>query len=263
MRAWAVANQKGGVGKTTTAVSLGGLLAESGERTLLMDLDPHASLTGYFGFPPDNQPFSVYNLFQGQISAAACTGGALETGIDNLWLLPAAPAMATLDRQLGSRSGMGLVLDRVLSNLGEHFDRVMLDCPPTLGILMVNALAACDKLLMPTQTEFLALHGLDRMLRSIEMIQNARKFSVPRVVVPTMFDKRTRASRDSLERLRAHHGDAVTTNLVPVDTQLREASRLGVPLPLAKPNARASNAYRALLDELLAAETVPRAELAS
>jgi chromosome partitioning protein len=263
MRAWAVANQKGGVGKTTTAVSLGGLLAESGQPTLLMDLDPHASLTGYFGFPPDRQAFSVYNLFQGQISAAACMDGVSETGVDNLYLLTAAPAMATLDRQLGARSGMGLVLDRALANLTGHFERVIFDCPPTLGILMVNALAACDKLLMPTQTEFLALHGLDRMLRSIEMIQKARHIAVPHVIVPTLFDKRTRASNDSLDLLRERHGPVLAQTVVPIDTQLREASRLGVPLPLEKPNARASKAYRALLDELVAAETESHAELAS
>jgi chromosome partitioning protein len=263
MRIWAVANQKGGVGKTTTTVSLGGLLAASGERTLVVDLDPHASLTGYFGFSPDQQPFSVYNLFQGQISEAACRDGALETGVENLSLLTATPAMATLDRQLGARPAMGLVLARALANLNETYDRVLLDCPPMLGVLMVNALAACEKLLIPTQTEFLALHGLERMLRSLAMIQKARNTTVPYLIVPTMYDRRTRASLDSLDLLRQRYPNEISNAVIPIDTQFREASRGGYPLPLAQPAARGAQAYAALLAELEDVRADVPTELAS
>lgn len=263
MRIWAVANQKGGVGKTTTAVSLAGLLAESGERTLMVDLDPHASLTGYFGFLPDQLQFSVYHLFKGQVDTASCREGVLETDIDNLSLLGAAPAMATLDRQLGSQPSMGLVVARGMESLAQDYDRVVLDCPPMLGVLMVNALAACEKLLIPTQTEFLALHGLERMVRSLEMIQKARKTSVPYVVVPTMYDKRTRASLDSLSMLQQRYPDHLSETVIPIDTQFREVSRLGEPLPLAQAGARGSKAYVKLLKELLDAEIDAQAELVS
>ncbi|MCE5232931.1 MAG: ParA family protein [Mizugakiibacter sp.] len=264
MRVWAVANQKGGVGKTTTAVALGGLLAASGARTLLVDMDPHASLTSYFGFDPETLPGGVYDLFRaGADDAPAAAERILPTRFERLAVLPATPAMATLDRQLGARSGMGLVLAEALAALAGDYDRVLVDCPPMLGVLMVNALAACERLVIPTQTEFLALAGLERMLRSLGMIERARGRQVPRLIVPTLYDGRTHASTASLQALRERHAGELAQSVIPVDTQVREASVAGVPVGAWPAARRGAQAYRGLLDELCALEAPMALEAAS
>jgi chromosome partitioning protein len=260
MIVWTVANQKGGVGKTTTVVSLGGLCAARGQRTLMVDLDPHGSLTSYFGFDPEQIEPGVYDVFRDD--GAPATGLIRDTGIAGLSLIPASTALATLDRQLGARQGMGLVLKRALSRLAGDIDRVLLDCPPMLGVLMVNALAATDRLIVPVQTEFLALKGLERMLRTLEMVQRSRPRALEFVIVPTMFDPRTRASHESLAALRANHARHLWDGVIPEDTQFREASKQRLPLTVLRPWERGSQAYRKLLATLEAADDGPRAKVA-
>jgi len=248
MRVWTVANQKGGVGKTTTVVSLGGLCTLRRQRALLVDLDPHGSLTTYFGEDPESVSPSLYDVFGsgGRVPAGLVRG----TGVKGLDLLPAATALATLDRQLGSRQGMGLILRRALAQLAGDYDRVLLDCPPMLGVLMVNALAASERLIMPVQTEFLALKGLERMLATLAMIQRSRSSPLPYTIVPTMYDPRTRASTESLAALRERYGAELWDGFIPEDTQFREASKQGRPLTVAHPWERGSQAYRKLLQAL-------------
>ncbi len=250
MRIWTVSNQKGGVGKTTTAVSLGGLLAAQGQRVLLVDLDPQGSMTSYFRLNPDGIEGSVYSLFEARANDQEIKHFEdllQETGVDGLSLLPASTAMATLDRQLGARGGMGLVIKQALERLHDRFDYVLIDCPPMLGVLMVNALAACEQLLIPVQTEFLALKGLDRMLRTLEMIGHSKGGMLPYTVVPTFFDRRTRASMDALRAMRDQHADHLWTRMIPIDTQFREASRAGKPISVYNPDARGAEAYSSLL----------------
>jgi len=252
MKIWAVANQKGGVGKTTTAVSLAGHLVTQGSRVLLVDMDPQGSMTSYFGFDPDDMPQSLYSLFQlNDFSYQNISPLLIETKVERLKLLPASTALATLDRQLGTKEGKGLVLKKSLVALEEHFDYVLIDCLPMLGILMVNALAACDNLLLPVQTEFLALKGLERMMNTLEMITKSRKTSLQSIIIPTMFDRRTRASLESLQALRNKYAEKVWEAVIPVDTQFREASRRGMPISLMNKSTRGSKAYEALLLYLL------------
>ena len=162
MIVWTVANQKGGVGKTTTVVSLAGILAQRGQRVLLIDTDPHASLTSYFDFDSDRLEGTLYELFQAaKPSAELVNRMTLKTKFENIHLLPASITLATLDRVMGNREGMGLVLKRALLRVQDQYDYVLIDCPPVLGVMMVNALAACDRILVPVQTEFLALKGLE------------------------------------------------------------------------------------------------------
>ncbi len=253
MDVWAVANQKGGVGKTTTAVTLAGHLVRRGRRVLLVDLDPHGSMTAYFGNDPDALENSLYRLFQGRgaVPETPARDILLPTGIDGLGLLPASTALATLDRQLGSQEGKGLVIRHALAGLEGEFDHALIDCPPLLGILMVNALAACRRLILPVQTEHLALKGLERMMRTLQMIMRARRDTLDWIIVPTMFDRRTRAALDSLRQLRETYGEKVWDAVIPVDTKFREASKKGVPLPMMLPSARGARAYEALLRTLL------------
>lgn len=248
MRIWAVANQKGGVGKTTTAVTLAGHLAQRGKSVLLIDMDPHGSMTTYFGLDPDSLEQSLYTLFQ---NSARIKDVIIPSGFEKLSLLPASTALATLDRQLGTQEGKGLVLKNALKGLEDDFDFVILDCPPLLGILMVNAMAACEQLLLPVQTEFLAMKGLERMLRTISMILKARKHTFAYTIVPTMFDRRTRASLEALRSMREQFGQELWDSVIPVDTRFREASRLGKPLSIMAPSSRGARAYEALLDRLL------------
>jgi chromosome partitioning protein len=177
-----------------------------------------------------------------------------DTGVPRLSLMPASTAMATLDRQLGARRGMGLVISQALVRLQAQFDYVLMDCPPMLGVLMVNALAACERLLIPVQTEFLALKGLERMLHTLQMIGQSRGNALPYTVIPTFFDRRTRASLDALRVMRDVQGDHLWTRVVPIDTQFREASRTGVPINVYNAQARGTEAYRSLLRWLAGAQ---------
>jgi chromosome partitioning protein len=253
MKVWTVANQKGGVGKTTTSVALGGVLSQWGLRTLLIDIDPHASLTSYFRYDPDVLEESVYSLFKGVAEKRDVDPAGLiyPTGTEGLDLMPAEMALATLDRQAGRLEGMGLVLKQALQRLSGRYDHVILDCPPILGILMINAMAACEQLIIPVQTEFLALKGLERMLHTLEMVTKSRRVPLPYLIVPTLFDRRTRASIDTLRVLRESYPEKLWHGLIPIDTQFREASKAGIPPALFAPESRGMTAYGQLLQELM------------
>lgn len=253
MKVWTVANQKGGVGKTTTVVSLGGLLTQYGLRTLLIDIDPHGSLTSYFRYDPDAIEESVYTLFKAVIEKQELDPATLiyATGTDGLELMPAVMALAALDRQAGKLEGMGLVIKNALLKLELQYDYVIIDCPPIIGVLMINALAACEQLIIPVQTEFLALKGLERMLHTLNMVLKSRQVPLPYTIVPTMYDMRTRASQDSLRVLRETYKSRLWDSLIPVDTLLREASRAGIPPAMFDPQGRAVSAYTNLLEYLL------------
>src|SRR5690606_7250308 len=169
MQTWAIANQKGGVGKTTTSLCLARGLAADGARVVLIDLDPHASLTRAFAVPTDPAPAGRHDLFNP--GGAELRSLARGTPIDNLLLVAAQPALATLERRGATQPGLGLSIGRALHAARANFDYAVLDCPPTLGLLMVNALAAADRLVVPTQTDPLALHGLADMLRTADMVE--------------------------------------------------------------------------------------------
>lgn len=258
MKVWTIANQKGGVGKTTTTVALGGLLASWGFRTLMIDIDPHGSLTSYFRYDPDSLEDSSYSLFQ-----SIAGGMPLEphkviykTGIEGLGLIPAAVALATLDRQSGRIEGLGLTLKQAVGLLKEDYDYVLIDCPPILGVLLINALAACDKLLIPVQTDFLAIKGLERMSHTLKMISRARHRPLEYLIIPTLFDRRTRSSKESLNVLQANHGEHLWNGVIPMDTKFKEASRAGLPPTLFAAKSRGAGAYGQLLESLLGIPSV-------
>lgn len=255
MIVWTVANQKGGVGKTTTVVSLAGILAQKGQRVLLIDTDPHASLTSYLDFDSDRLEGTLYELFQAaKPSSELVNRMTLKTKFENISLLPASITLATLDRVMGNREGMGLVLKRALLRVQDQYDYVLIDCPPVLGVMMVNALAACDRILVPVQTEFLALKGLERMMKTFEIMQRSKRDKFRYTVIPTMFDKRTRASLMTLQSIKEQYGEAVWNAVIPIDTKFRDASLLHIPPSIYAPGSRGTYAYETLLNYLDALE---------
>ena len=246
MRTWAIANQKGGVGKTTSTLCLARGLAESGHRVLVVDLDPHASLSHAFGIAPEPPPRGAYELFTK--ADATLPALARDTRIAGLQVCPAQPALATLERRGATQPGLGLALGRALQAESDRWDYALLDCPPTLGLLMVNALAAADRLVAPTQTDPLALHGLRDMLRTAQMVERSRRRTLPYAVVPTLHDRRTKSGAQCLLELHEAHGPAVFPGVVPVDTRLRDAAVLAGAAPL---QGRGADAYREVLAWLL------------
>ncbi|WP_022940733.1 ParA family protein [Psychromonas hadalis] len=256
MLVWTVANQKGGVGKTTTVISLAGLLVERGFRVLLIDTDPHASLTSYLQYESDQLPVSLYDLFQEPAeNKAQLEQVILPTEIDGLSLIPASMSLATLDRVLGDKEGMGLFLKKQLRLIEDDYDFVLIDCPPVLGVMMVNALAACDRILVPVQTEFLAYKGLERMVKTLQIMQKNRDSVFNYCIIPTMFDKRTRASLNTLDELKKTYTSHVWSGVIPIDTKFRDASLQHLPVSQYSHNCRGAFAYETLLNHLLQIES--------
>ena len=251
MVVWTIANQKGGVGKTTTTIALGGLLAECGHRVLLVDTDPHASLSYYFGIESEDLDLSVYDLFVQVSSKEQILQSLCPTKYKNIDILPATMGLATLDRSLGSKGGMGLVLKKAIQKLSNEYDYVLMDCPPVLGVLMVNALAASTRIIVPVQTEFLALKGLDRMMKTMDIMQGEQENLFNYTIVPTMFDKRTKASLLTYQKLKETYQEKVWPGVIPIDTNFRNSSfAQKVPSDYAR-SSRGVYAYKSLLDYLM------------
>ncbi|ABU72088.1 MULTISPECIES: ParA family protein [Vibrio] len=248
MIVWSVANQKGGVGKTTSTVTLAGLLSQKGHRVLMVDTDPHASLTTYLGYDPDAVTSSLFDLFQLKtFSRETVKPLILETELEGMDIIPAHMSLATLDRVMGNRSGMGLILKRALQAVAQDYDYVLIDCPPILGVMMVNALAASDRILIPVQTEFLAMKGLERMIRTLTIMQKSRPGGFKVTIVPTMYDKRTKASLQTLTQLKKDYPNQVWTSAVPIDTKFRDASLKHLPASHFASGSRGVFAYKQLL----------------
>ncbi|EPT9251839.1 ParA family protein [Vibrio alginolyticus] len=248
MIVWSVANQKGGVGKTTSTVTLAGLLSQKGHRVLMVDTDPHASLTTYLGYDPDAVTSSLFDLFQLKtFSRETVKPLILETELEGMDIIPAHMSLATLDRVMGNRSGMGLILKRALQTVSQDYDYVLIDCPPILGVMMVNALAASDRILIPVQTEFLAMKGLERMMRTLAIMQKSRPGGFKVTIVPTMYDKRTKASLQTLMQLKKDYPNQVWTSAVPIDTKFRDASLKHLPASHFASGSRGVFAYKQLL----------------
>ncbi|HEX4975768.1 MAG TPA: ParA family protein [Pseudomonadales bacterium] len=251
MKVWAVSNQKGGVGKTTTVVSLSGLLVKAGYRVLMIDMDPHGSLSAYFKFNSDENNASIYELFIEQNNPQTTIKSLIKTtGIEHLDLIAASATLVTMEKRMGNREGMGRILQQGLKGVVRDYDFVLIDTPPLLGVLLINALAASDQVLIPVQTEFLALKGLERMMNTLNMLNKSLGRSLSYTIIPTMFDRRTHASIDTLRALRLRFENAVWPSFVPIDTKFRDASKSGIPPAYYMPDSRGLVAYAALLKYL-------------
>jgi chromosome partitioning protein len=247
VRRVAIANQKGGVGKTTTAVNLSASLAQRG-RILLVDTDPQANATSSLGFSPRHIERSLYDVLLG---SATLGDVALETAEPGLTLVPSAPALAGAQVELVEAPNRERRLDSALAELGTDYDLAIIDCPPSLGLLTVNALAAADAVLVPVQCEYLALEGLGQLT---EIVQAIRASLNPRLallgLLLTMFDARTNLSNQVAEEVRRHFPAETFRTLVPRSVRLSEAPSFGKSIFCYDPTSRAAQAYAAIADEM-------------
>jgi len=253
MHIWTIANQKGGVGKTTTTVSLAGVLASMNKKVLVVDTDPHASLSAYFGIESEKLECTIYDVFTADtIDTNRFIRQAIQPShVDNISILPASMALSTLDRAMGTENGKGLILKKGLASLSDQFDYIVIDCPPILGILMVNALVACERIIIPVQTEFLALKGLERMMRTVQIMSKNLPSTSMFCIVPTMFDRRVNACIKMYKTLCEDYKGLVWRGFVPVDTKFRDASYAQLPISHFSPKARGAFAYEKLCKDLI------------
>jgi len=244
---YAVSNQKGGVGKTTTAVNLAACVAASGAQTLLADLDPQCNATVALGGDRDAHP-SSYDCLIGETSAAEA---ARPAGPDNLWLVPANRDLAGAAVELPRLDGSETRLRERLGPVRERFAFTILDCPPSLGPVSVNALVAADRVIVPVQAEYLALEGLVQFLDTLAMIRRELNptLNVSGLLI-TMHDERTRLAQDVERELREHFPEMVFETVIPRSVRVAEAPSYGLPVTEHAPSSRGSDAYRALAEEL-------------
>jgi chromosome partitioning protein len=258
MKIVAVANQKGGVGKTTTAVNLSAALAEKDQRVLLIDLDPQGNATSSFALPA----FEGQSLYGPLLGEEPITTKILPTRLDRLFMIPAdidlAGAEIEIARMEDHLTRLALAL-RVLRD-DQTFDYVLLDCPPSLGILMTNALAAADELLTPIQCEYFALEGLVKIVTVIEQVRSSGandSLSLGGILM-TMFDARTKLSAQVVAEVREHFGDRVFQTVIPRTVRLSEAPSFGKCILEYDPNGTGAKGYRSLAEEFLRrAESAP------
>jgi chromosome partitioning protein len=248
---YAIANQKGGVGKTTTAVNLSACLGAAGRQVLLVDLDPQCNATVALGLDRDLTP-SSYECLCGETSVAVA---ARPAGPDNLWIVPASRDLAGAAVELPRIDGFERRLRDGLGPVRERFAPTLLDCPPALGPVTVNALAAADRVIVPVQAEYLALEGLAQFLETLDLVRRELNPALVLTgVLITMHDERTRLARDVEAELRHHLPEHVFDTVIPRSVRVAEAPSYGRPVVDHAPGSRGSLAYLALADELEARE---------
>ena len=244
----AVANQKGGVGKTTTVVNLGTYLALAGERVLVVDLDPQGNATSGFGIDRRSVGTSVYDAVLDVIDLPALVR---QTPVRGLELVPSSIALAGAEVELAPLEQRERRLASALRAVPEEYDYVLLDCPPSLGLLTVNALTAAGSVLVPIQCEYYALEGLSQLLATIDLVRDHLNPGLEiKGVVLTMYDHRTNLSADVAAEVRRHLGPAVFESVVPRSVRLSEAPSHGLPVELYRPDSPGAAAYRHVAAEL-------------
>ena len=247
-RVYAVANQKGGVGKTTTVINLGAYLAAEGKRILLVDTDPQANATSSLGIEKDSLRRSVYDAIIGDMPLENVLILTKRLGLD---LIPAAPSLAGAEIELVSMLSREHRLRKALEPLRERYDYVLIDCPPSLGLLTINALTAADKVIIPIQCEYLPMEGLTQLLHSVELVRRNLNPSLGiKGLLMTMFDARTNLAQQVVDEVRKHFPNSTFRTVVPRSVRLSEAPSYGEPIVDYAPSSPGAVAYQALAREM-------------
>jgi chromosome partitioning protein len=248
-RTIAVANQKGGVGKTTTSVNLATYMALEGYRVLLIDCDPQGNASSGMGINRKRLDYCLYNLMIENMSLEKLI---CRTKIDNLLVLPATIQLAGAEVELAAQQGREFVLARALQTGGDDYDYIILDCPPSLGLLTINALTASNSVLIPLQCEYFALEGLSQLMDTIQLVKKRLNpgLSIEGIVF-TMFDGRTNLSIQVVDEVKRHFRREVYRTVIPRNVRLSEAPSHGKPIALYDPRSKGAEVYRDLAREVI------------
>ena len=242
-------NQKGGVGKSTTAVNLSAALAEMGMKVLLGDIDPQGNATSGVGVDKGSLKYSIYDVLINEIDVREAI---LETGIENFDILPANIDLAGAEIELVSMISRESKLKNVIKKIDEDYDFIFFDCPPSLGLLTLNALTAADGILVPIQCEYYALEGLGQLINTVRLVQNNLNQDLDiEGVLLTMYDARTNLSQQVIEEVVSYFKDRVYKTIIPRNVRLSEAPSFGQPITLYDSSSKGAQAYRELAKEVI------------
>jgi chromosome partitioning protein len=244
----AMSNEKGGVAKTTSTLSLGAALAELNYHVLLIDLDPQANLSLALGLETEETATTSANIL---IEGAALTTAIRRSGVNNLDIVPSSFQIENAEQFLPMRSQYLTTLRAALEAVSQPYDYILLDCPPALGAITLNALAASDLLIIPTQAEYFSAYALRNMMGTIRRIRQDVNPGLAYRILVTLLDRRNRTHRNIFEQLQATFGQGVFTTVIEIDTKLRESPIAGLPITQYKPGSRGSQQYRVLVQELI------------
>jgi len=252
VRVIAIVNQKGGVGKTTTTVNLGAYLAELGQRTLILDMDAQANATSGVGIDVDKIEGTIYDLFHGETQILDVL---YPTSVENLHIIPASPDLSGLSAELSAVDGREYILKDLLSSVVDAYDFILIDCPPSLGIVTINALVAAKEVLVPVQCEYYALEGLSRLVKTINLIREKVNADLELTgIALTMFDPRTTLSKEVEKETRNYFKERVYKTVIPRNVRISEAPSYGQPITVYARKSQGSKAYISLAKEVLANE---------
>ncbi len=249
LRIFSFCNQKGGVGKTTTAVNLAACLAQKNKKVLLVDIDPQGNATSGIGLSKNELPSSCYELLSGEIPV---TQVIIQSGITNLDIIPANSSLAGAEIELIDYDRREYILRGVLEPIRDQYDFILIDCPPSLGLLTLNALVASDGLLIPLQCEYYALEGLGQLLHTHHLIREKLNANLEIAgVILTMADFRTNLTQQVIEDVRSHFQDKVFKTVVPRSVKISEAPSFGKPIALYDPSSRGAKCYDEIANEFI------------